>query len=57
MALRILLEETRKKTMFKFFTNLFDDNRKNITAFQKRVDQKHKTITDKISRYFTPALL
>ena len=39
MALRILLEETRKKTMFKFFTNLFDDNRKNITAFQKRVDQ------------------
>jgi Cu+-exporting ATPase len=26
-------------------------------VFQKRVDQKHKTITDKISRYFTPALL
>ncbi len=25
--------------------------------FQKRVDQKHKSITDKISRYFTPALL
>lgn len=26
-------------------------------VFQKRVEQKHKTITDKISRYFTPALL
>jgi len=26
-------------------------------VFQKRVNQKHKTITDKISRYFTPALL
>ena len=26
-------------------------------VFQKRVDQKHKTITDKISRYFTPILL
>lgn len=26
-------------------------------VFQKRVDQQHKTITDKISRYFTPALL
>ncbi|WP_333601440.1 heavy metal translocating P-type ATPase [Flavobacterium sp.] len=26
-------------------------------VFQKRVDQKHKSITDKISRYFTPALL
>ena len=25
--------------------------------FQKNVDQKHKTITDAISRYFTPALL
>ncbi|WP_343617845.1 heavy metal translocating P-type ATPase metal-binding domain-containing protein [Flavobacterium sp.] len=25
--------------------------------FQKKVDQKHKTITDKISRYFTPILL
>ncbi|MEY2922081.1 MAG: Copper-exporting P-type ATPase, partial [Bacteroidota bacterium] len=25
--------------------------------FQKRVEVKHKTITDKISRYFTPALL
>ncbi len=25
--------------------------------FQKNVDQKHKTITDKISRYFTPILL
>jgi Cu+-exporting ATPase len=25
--------------------------------FQKKVDQKHKTITDKISRYFTPLLL
>jgi Cu+-exporting ATPase len=25
--------------------------------FQKRVDQKHKTITDAISRYFTPILL
>jgi Cu+-exporting ATPase len=25
--------------------------------FQKRVEQKHKSITDKISRYFTPALL
>lgn len=25
--------------------------------FQKNVEQKHKTITDKISRYFTPALL
>lgn len=27
------------------------------TAFQKKVEQKHKTITDKISRYFTPILL
>jgi Cu+-exporting ATPase len=26
-------------------------------VFQKRVDQKHKTITDAISRYFTPILL
>ena len=26
-------------------------------VFQKKVDQKHKSITDKISRYFTPALL
>jgi Cu+-exporting ATPase len=26
-------------------------------VFQKRVDQQHKTITDKISRFFTPALL
>jgi Cu+-exporting ATPase len=26
-------------------------------VFQKNVDQKHKTITDKISRYFTPILL
>ncbi|CAM3694738.1 cytochrome cbb3 oxidase maturation protein CcoI [Flavobacterium saliperosum S13] len=26
-------------------------------VFQKRVDQKYKTITDTISRYFTPALL
>ncbi len=26
-------------------------------VFQKRVEQKHKTITDKISRFFTPALL
>ncbi|MEN2488525.1 heavy metal translocating P-type ATPase metal-binding domain-containing protein [Flavobacterium sp. B11] len=25
--------------------------------FQKKVDQKHKTITDAISRYFTPVLL
>lgn len=25
--------------------------------FQKRVEQKHKTITDRISRYFTPILL
>lgn len=25
--------------------------------FQKKVDQKHKTITDAISRYFTPTLL
>lgn len=26
-------------------------------VFQKRVEQKHKTITDNISRYFTPLLL
>ena len=26
-------------------------------VFQKKVTQKHKSITDKISRYFTPALL
>lgn len=26
-------------------------------VFQKKVDQKHKSITNKISRYFTPALL
>jgi Cu+-exporting ATPase len=26
-------------------------------VFQKRVKQKHKSITDRISRYFTPALL
>ncbi|WP_338375073.1 heavy metal translocating P-type ATPase metal-binding domain-containing protein [uncultured Flavobacterium sp.] len=26
-------------------------------VFQKRVEQKHKTITDRISRYFTPILL
>jgi Cu+-exporting ATPase len=26
-------------------------------VFQKRVEQKHKSITDTISRYFTPALL
>jgi len=26
-------------------------------VFQKKVDQKHKSITDKISHYFTPALL
>ncbi len=26
-------------------------------VFQKRVEIKHKTVTDKISRYFTPALL
>jgi P-type Cu+ transporter len=26
-------------------------------VFQKRVEQKHKTITDSISRYFTPILL
>ncbi|WP_298221011.1 heavy metal translocating P-type ATPase metal-binding domain-containing protein [Flavobacterium sp.] len=26
-------------------------------VFQKKVDQKHKTITDKISQYFTPILL
>ena len=27
------------------------------SAFQKDVDQKHKTITDSLSRYFTPILL
>ena len=26
-------------------------------CFPKRVEQQHKTITDKISRYFTPVLL
>ena len=26
-------------------------------VFQKKLDQKHKTVTDKISRYFTPVLL
>ena len=26
-------------------------------VFQKRVEQQHKTVTDKISRYFTPTLL
>jgi P-type Cu+ transporter len=26
-------------------------------VFQKKIDQKHKTITDKISEYFTPILL
>ena len=26
-------------------------------VFQKKIDQKHKTITDKVSRYFTPILL
>jgi P-type Cu+ transporter len=26
-------------------------------VFQKKVEVKHKTVTDKISRYFTPALL
>jgi Cu+-exporting ATPase len=26
-------------------------------VFQKKLDQKHKSVTDKISRYFTPALL
>lgn len=26
-------------------------------VFQKKMDQKHKTITDKVSRYFTPILL
>ena len=26
-------------------------------VFQKKIDQKHKTITDAISRYFTPVLL
>lgn len=26
-------------------------------VFQKKIDIKHKTVTDKISRYFTPALL
>lgn len=26
-------------------------------VFQKKVEQKHKTITDRISRYFTPILL
>ncbi len=26
-------------------------------VFQKRLEQKHKTITDTVSRYFTPALL
>lgn len=26
-------------------------------VFQKKIDQKHKTITDTISRYFTPVLL
>lgn len=26
-------------------------------VFQKKIDQKHKTITDSISRYFTPILL
>ena len=26
-------------------------------VFQKKIDQKHKSITDKISQYFTPALL
>ncbi len=26
-------------------------------VFQKRIEQKHKTITDKISRYFTPIIL
>ncbi|AWM14839.1 heavy metal translocating P-type ATPase metal-binding domain-containing protein [Flavobacterium sp. NRK F10] len=26
-------------------------------VFQKKFEQKHKTITDKVSRYFTPALL
>jgi hypothetical protein len=28
-----------------------------VMMFQKTVEQKHKTITDKISRYFTPILL
>jgi len=26
-------------------------------VFQKKIDQKHKTITDKVSQYFTPILL
>lgn len=26
-------------------------------VFQKKIDQKHKSITDKVSQYFTPALL
>ena len=26
-------------------------------VFQKKIDQKHKSITDKVSRYFTPLLL
>lgn len=26
-------------------------------VFQKKIEQKHKTITDKVSRYFTPILL
>ncbi|BCY29263.1 heavy metal translocating P-type ATPase [Flavobacterium okayamense] len=26
-------------------------------VFQKKIDQKHKTITDRVSRYFTPILL
>ena len=26
-------------------------------VFQKKIDQKHKTITDKVSQYFTPLLL
>lgn len=26
-------------------------------VFQKRVEQKHKNVTDRVSRYFTPALL
>ena len=37
-----------------------DDNEKSIREFehfQKKIEQKHKSITDKVSRYFTPILL
>lgn len=49
---RIIEMEVLHSVSQSYLTQLWSNE-----IFQKKVDQKHKTITDAISRYFTPLLL